>query len=204
MALFVNSNQYGLDFQSEIIEVVIRGGAVAKGDLLALCVSNGDDEITGDSLTPTIQPGLVNSIFGSATKVYDDATAQYGCFCIALDNYADKQLGKVQVRGIVQQAYCMRYQGGTLSIGLGGVPGTTSTNNPTNAGAQYSNAVASTVGVIDFAFAGSTAAAVTSTYSPKIVAINLTSRAAGSSTSTPVLNKVLFDGINGFGSVNSV
>lgn len=203
MALIVNPAEYGLNFQDEIIEVVIRGGAVTKGDLLALCIGNGDDEITGDSLTPTTTPGLVNSIFGSATKVYDDATAQYGCFGVALDNYSDKQLGRVQVRGIVQVATCMRYQGGTMSIGLGGVPGTTSTYGPTNAGAAYSNAVASTVGTIDFAYTGSSVA-VTSTYSPKLIAINLTLRAAAAGTSTPASHKVLFDGINGFGSINTV
>lgn len=204
MALIVNPLEYGIDFQKEFVTVVIRGGAVSKGDLLALCISNGDDEITGDSLTPTTTPGLRNSIFGSATKVYDDATTQYGWFGVAMDNYADQQLGVVQIRGIVEDAYCMRYHGGTLSIGLGGVPGTTSTNQPTSNGATaYPNAVASTVGRIDFCYTGSTIA-VTSTYSPKIVAINLTSRAAGTSTSTPVLNRVLFDGINGFGSINTL
>ena len=204
MALIVNPLQYGIDFQKEFVTVVIRGGAVSKGDLLALCISNGDDEITGDSLTPTTTPGLRNSIFGSATKVYDDATTQYGWFGVAMDNYADQQLGVVQIRGIVDEAYVMRYQGGTLSIGLGGVPGTTSTNYPTSNGTSWSNAVASTVGRIDCAYAGSTGASITSTYSPKIVAINLTQRAANTSTSTPVLNRVLFDGINGFGSINTL
>jgi len=203
MTCIVSTSGIGLEFANEDINVIIRGGDVSQGDLVALCIGNGDDEITGDSLTPSIDPGGKGSIFASATKVYDNETAQYGFFGVAMENIKDQRYGTIRVRGIVPFAFCKRLQGGTLSIGTAGIAGTTSTLGPTSSnGSQVPNAVASSVGVIDFALTGGTAC-ITSTFSPKFIAIALAVRASGVSSTAAQL-KVLFDGINGFGSANTL
>lgn len=198
----VNTGGCGINIPNEDALVIARGGDISQGDLVAFCISNADDKITADGLTPTFAPGTTNSIFSCVTKAYADATVQSGWFAVALEDIKDEKIGRVRVRGIVPEAYSLRYQGAAYSYGTQGVAGTTSTYNPTSGGSQYSNAVPTTVGSIDFAF-GSASAAVTSTYSPKIIAIAMSVVAAsGSSTSTK--RRVLFDGINGFGGTNTV
>lgn len=199
MNLTVTGGGLGLDFISDIRKCYARGGAVSKGDLVALCVATADDKITGDSLTPTLNVGAKESIFASVTKAYADATVNAGIFAVALEDVADEALGKFQFRGLIEAAKGIRSDNaGTTNaviVGQAGVASRASTATPGSA---------SNAGMIEWMYQGVSPSVATSV-TMKVIALSRTAfaNATGASVSTAANYQVLFDGINGFGGMNT-
>lgn len=188
----------GLNFEDDIRLCYARGGDVTQGDLVCLNLGSEEDQITGDSLTPTIVPGGKTSVFGSVTKAYSDRAAAYGVFAIALENVKDQALGRFQFRGLIERARGVRSDNAatTNSVILGqcGVASRSSTGSPSS----VSNA-----GMIEWQFQGVSPVA-TASITTKVIAISREAKSATASATSVMQNyKILFDGITGFGGIQS-
>lgn len=203
LQITIPSGGFGFDVKDDIRVCYARGGAISQGDLVCLNISTASDQITGDSLTPTIVPGGVASVFATVTKAYADVDASSGIFAVALEDVRDQGIGRFQFRGLVEKACIIRSDdGGTtnsIRIGQCGVASRASTATLGSA---------SNAGMIEFQFQGVGAQAATS-LGLKVIAISrynaiLTGATSTEAhTSTAALRAVLFDGINGFGGLNS-
>lgn len=205
-------NGYGFDLEDTYATVAIRGtpgtNDVVPGDIVALCVL--DYLRIGTTTAPTSTPGPVNSIFANATKAYGNTANVVQIFGVALDKCA-AVLSTAAGSGLNVMPTCRIKLTGRVKAY---VNSSASVNTPSGAStwARGSPLVVSNItaagsikGVLDacgWADNGTAALSTVAlrTHSCKIVGIALSS----GSGSTAVLQDVLFDGINGFGSCNNV
>ena len=182
LSLTVAQGGYGFDVEEDIRICIARGGAITAQQLCCVCLATDNDKITGDSLTPSILPGGVDSVYTAVTAAYSDASRSKGIFCVALDDVPDQGTGRFQFKGFVERAKAIRSDNGAMPIGQGLVP-----------------AIGSSTGMLQGQYTGVTPASTANRVTQKLIAI---SRTAGSATATAATYKILLDGVQGFGSVN--
>lgn len=195
MTLHVTTRGPGLDFEEVDAVCRARGRSVTKGQLCAVALIDSS-VITADSLTVTIEPGVETatsaSVFSTVTSAYTSTATRVGLFGVALQDIADGDKGRIRFRGMVPYAVVENANNSDITKGqflVAGDGGTVGTIGKLNAS-------------LGQAVGGSTQS--TDAWTRKMIGMAMeTYYTSTSDTSAGTTMQVLFDGINGFGGLNS-